>query len=109
VTAGVGNVLLAPHGIDLFYAYYTLQIGASKVGISLWLILVLLTAIGGGIFVTTYREKLAQHIFQWPKRARLAFGYLLMPAASLLIVALIVYVSGGSVIIPIPWVPIPQK
>jgi hypothetical protein len=105
VSTGVGNVLLAPHGIDLFWAFYTWNIGIGSLPLTLWFLLVILTGIGGGAFVYAYQKKLVTHINNWPRKAKLLFGFLLMPAVSFLIITLIVHLAGGTVIFPIPWVP----
>jgi hypothetical protein len=109
VSTGVGNVLLAPHGIDLFYAYYTAALGPVKIGLSLWLVLVFLMALASGAFAYAYRGKLPYEFLKWPRRAKLVIGFFFLPMGTILIVSLIIFASGGQAIIPVPWLPLPAK
>jgi hypothetical protein len=109
VSTGVGNVLLAPHGIDLFYAYYTAALGPVKIGLSLWLVLVFLMALASGAFAYAYRGKLPYEFLKWPRRAKLVIGFFFLPMGTILIISLIIFASGGTAIIPVPWLPLPAK
>ena len=105
VAVGTGNVLLAPHGFDFFSSYYTLHLGGFAIGLNLWLVSTIVLVVGWGGWGFTYRGKLSRRVRRWPRKAKLIAGFVLLPLTTLLLVALIVYLSGGRVFIPIPWAP----
>jgi len=105
-TYAIGNIMSAPHGIDLFQNYWTLHAWGVPIPVTLWLISVIVLGISWGGWGFTYRGKLGRRIHRWPRKAKLISGFILIPLSSTLLVALIVHLAGGSVFIPIPWAPI---
>jgi len=106
VTAGTGNILLAPHGLNVFEAYYTVNFGIASLPITLWLFGVIAAILGWSAWAFAYRGKLSRRIRSWPRRAKLFAGFALLPLSSTLLITFIVHLAGGSVFIPIPWAPI---
>ena len=106
VSAGLGNILLAPHGLNVFEAYYTVSFGIASLPITLWLFGVIAAILGWSAWAFAYRGELSRRIRSWPRRAKLFAGFALLPLSSTLIIAFIVHLAGGSVFIPIPWAPI---
>src|SRR6266571_3180264 len=105
-TYAIGNIMSAPHGIDLFQNYWTLHAWGLPIPVTLWLISVIILGISWGGWGFTYRGKLGRRIHRWPRKAKLISGFILIPLSSTLLVAFIVHLAGGSVFIPIPWAPI---
>jgi len=105
-TYAIGNIMSAPHGIDLFQSYYTLHAWGVPIPFTLWLISVIVLGVSWGGWGFTYRGKLGRRIHLWPRKAKLISGFILIPLSSTLLVAFIVHLAGGSVFIPIPWAPI---
>src|SRR6266545_4773379 len=105
-TYAIGNIMSAPHGIDLFQNYWTLHAWGVPIPVTLWLISVIVLGISWGGWGFTYRGKLGRRIHRWPRKAKLISGFILIPLSSTLLVAFIVHLAGGSVFIPIPWAPI---
>lgn len=117
LAGAIGNIMLMPHGIDLFKSYYQLNLGGFAVPLTPWIVLVSLTVAGWVGWVYYYwppREGrlrgthvgLRLGIRRWPRGAKLWFGLFLFPLSFFLAVFLIVHLSGGSVFVPVPWIPL---
>lgn len=100
---GIGNVLLAPKGLDFFKDLTGLPMFLFLIpfGTNIWTFLLIATVIAGVFFLQVYRKRLNRNVARWPLNMRVA-ATVLVVLGFLLFLSAVLYMTTGSFVIPFP-------